>query len=500
MSCFRVVRPLLISSILACVALPATAGAPAANAQAAASNTQTQSRLTVAQARADLDALFDTLEAAHYDLYAYRSREQYRAAFRTARASLTDPMTRLDLVRVMQPLVAFGRIGHARLEFPVSEYIAAAQQGGTVLPFDIRVEGERVFVTHSYLPGTSIAPGAELLGLDGAPASALVAEVSRFVSAERPYMVNAQLERYFPRWLWLIKGEIRDMEVRGLDPQGIPFIARVSGLPIMQVEPRKSAWTEVLASRDVKLIDARTAYLRPGPFFEEGKNPMDTGRFREFIDAAFARILEAGSQRVLVDLRANPGGDNSFSDLMVAWFADRPFRFSDDFSIKASPALRRQFERSLADKQDQTGIVTRMAGLIAARKDGDTVRVELPKASVRQPRFTGQVYVLVDRHSYSNATSVAAMIQDYGFGKVIGEETADVPTSYASSASFTLPHSGISVTYPKGYFVRPNGDRSVRGVLPDLRIAPEFMHQDPATVLDAALALIERDQNQGPAQ
>lgn len=33
-------------------------------------------------------------------------------------------------------------------------------------------------------------------------------------------------------------------------------------------------------------------------------------------------------------LRDNPGGDNSFSDRMVAWFASRPFRFSDEFSIR----------------------------------------------------------------------------------------------------------------------------------------------------------------------
>lgn len=472
--------------ILFRLALAFTAQAPVAMAA--------QPKLTAEQAREDLDALERTLRSAHYDMYVHRSRAEYDAAFREARARLTGPKTSLDLIREFQPLVASGRVGHARIEFPVADYITAAHNGGTVLPFDIRIEDERVFVTHSYLPGSSIAPGAELLGMDGEPARSLVDQVSRFVSGERPYLVNAQLERFFPRWLWLMRGDIRDMEVRGIGADGKPFLTRIRGLPIGEAESQKSAWTEVLSTREVRIIDGQTAYLRPGPFYHDGGgDSMDLGTFRQFIDGAFARILEANPERLLIDLRSNPGGDNSFSDLMVSWFADRPFRFSDDFSIKASPETRRQFRQVLAGGKDQTGIVGRMSSLIDKRKDGAVVQVELEKALPRPTRFTGKVYVLVDRHSYSNAASAAAMIQDYGFGRIVGEETADLPTSYASSAQFTLPHSGISVTYPKGYFVRPNKDKSLRGVVPDLPIAPEVFRQGPDAVLQAALALVRQD-------
>ena len=65
--------------------------------------------------------------------------------------------------------------------------------------------------------------------------------------------------------------------------------------------------------------------------------------------------------------------------------------------------------------------------------------------------------MLIDRHSYSNATSVAALVQDYDFGTVLGEETADVASNYASVLYFDLPKTGITVTFPKSHFVRPNG-------------------------------------------
>jgi len=82
--------------------------------------------------------------------------------------------------------------------------------------------------------------------------------------------------------------------------------------------------------------------------------------------------------------------------------------------------------------------------------------------------------VLVDRHSFSNATSVAALVQDYSFGTVLGEETADVASNYASVLYFDLPKTGITVTFPKSHFVRPNGRDDVSGVTPNvpLRRAP----------------------------
>ena len=98
---------------------------------------------------------------------------------------------------------------------------------------------------------------------------------------------------------------------------------------------------------------------------------------------------------------------------------------------------------------------------------GEIFEFPIPIIQPREPGYSGRVWALINRHSYSNATTVAAIIQDYGFGTVLGEETSDLPTSYASSAQFTLPGTGIVVTYPKAYFVRPNGDESLLGVIPD---------------------------------
>ncbi|MFN1215618.1 S41 family peptidase [Chryseobacterium kwangjuense] len=92
--------------------------------------------------------------------------------------------------------------------------------------------------------------------------------------------------------------------------------------------------------------------------------------------------------------------------------------------------------------------------------------------------FKGHVYVLVNRQTYSMAAVSAALIQDYQFGTVVGEETGDTPTLYASQFSFHLPRTGITVKVPKGYIIRPNGDESLQGVIPDIIIRDHLLDEN----------------------
>ena len=133
----------------------------------------------------------------------------------------------------------------------------------------------------------------------------------------------------------------------------------------------------------------------------------------------------------------------------------------------------------------------------ARHPNGARYDYELPLIAPRaEPRFHGRVWVLVDRHSYSNATSVAALVQDYGFGTILGEETADVASNSASVLYFDLPKTRITVTYPKSHFVRPNGRDDVSGVTPDvsLKRAPIGVAED--VLLDEAARYIREHATQ----
>lgn len=481
--------------------LAAAAAVPAAVGRSARAQSPDPAGVLPAEAvRADLRHLYETLEAGHYDLFAHRSRAEYEAHLARLTAGVDRPLTRREAAGTLQKLAAYGRIGHARLEAPAQEFVAHIRAGGTFLPIFVRVDGARVHLTRTADAAGELTAGTELLAIEGEPAHAWLERLGAYVSAERPYMSHAQMEESFPALLWVELGERPSLRVTVRGSDGAAIERRVAAVTypqlgeIARANPTLRIATDFRA-REVKLLGDGIAYLRPGPFMNTaadaaGPSPSyEDSAYRAFLDAAFGTVLASGASDLIVDLRDNPGGDNSFSDAMVAWFADRPFRFASRFMLKASAPTKAWYARQRAEGPPPDGMLARLMAAEARQPNGARYPFEIPLTPPRpDPRFKGRVRVLVNRHSYSNAASVAALIQDYGFGTVLGEETADVPTTYASTVHFELPRTGYSVSYPKSYIVRPSGDENLRGVVPDAPLPRQPIGDAQDRMLAAAAA------------
>jgi C-terminal processing protease CtpA/Prc len=96
----------------------------------------------------------------------------------------------------------------------------------------------------------------------------------------------------------------------------------------------------------------------------------------------------------------------------------------------------------------------------------------------KEQRFHGDVYVLINRQSHSQSAVTAAQIQDYGFGTLVGEETGEYPSLYASGLGYTLPNTGIPVNVSKAYMLRVNGRKAERGVMPDIFIKDHLLDEE----------------------
>jgi C-terminal processing protease CtpA/Prc len=107
-----------------------------------------------------------------------------------------------------------------------------------------------------------------------------------------------------------------------------------------------------------------------------------------------------------------------------------------------------------------------------------------------EKRFGGTVYVLVNRQSHSQSAVTAAQIQDYGFGTVVGEETGDYPSLYASVFRYPLPNTGVSVQVSKGYITRVNGSTKEEGVIPDIFIKDHLLDETDE-ILNGLLAMLK---------
>ncbi|MEJ2273890.1 MAG: S41 family peptidase [Woeseiaceae bacterium] len=450
--------------------------------------------------RNDFAALYAGLESAHANLFAQRSRDEYDARYAEMLAQFTSPMTRYEVQLAFQEFAAYGNVAHARIAFPDPVFEAFRDDGGHTFPIYPRIVDGRAYVRENYSGNARVHGGDEIVAINAIPMPELLERTARYISADTPYIAHSMLEFTFPRYLWVELGEVeqftltlrRDNEVSEVRIAGTDRDAQraaAAGQP-------KSFELDSNA-RTFRLLDDRTGYLQPGPFYniENLANPWDNSAFVAFIDRAFEYFIEAGANDLIIDLRQNPGGNNSFSDAMVAWIADEPFRFCSAFLIRSSDeAAASNAARLAVDPGAGDSVSALFAQQYAAVPRGEMFEFDIPFVQPRgDERFEGRVYALINRHTYSNAVTVASILQDYGFGAVAGEKTADMATTYGAMETFRLPHTGIEVGFPKAHIIRPSGDTRPDGVTPDWPIPSPIVAGSQDTVLEALAARIRHD-------
>lgn len=446
---------------------------------------------TPEQIRADFDFMYQGLQSADYDLYALTDRSEFDARYREVRESLDQPMTRFDVEVKFQKLAALARQAHTRVESDLSGFFAHLADGGTAFPLDVAVQEGQLLVTGNSSSVTEIARGDRILAIDGEAVTDLLPRLTAHISAESPEFAYVLMELYMPLLIWLELGPADVSSVTVEHANGAKGVYDVSATPDEEQNPGDTEKPFSLSGRDARMLTETVAYLRPGPFgnTDPGANPLDTKKYLEFIDTAFEDFIENKAGHLILDLRDNPGGSNSFSDPVVAWFADQPFSFSSDFRVRVSPQTTAANQARLDSHPDPGNSVSRLyADFFASAENGQIVEFPIPAVKPRSaPKFDGKVYVLVNRYSFSNAVTTAALIQDYGFGVIMGEQTVDMATTYGAMEQFTLPNTGIVVSYPKALIVRPNGNESVNPVGPDVPLPSPRIRGKKDLMLEAAV-------------
>lgn len=428
----------------------------------------------------DLEYLYTSLKDAHYNLFAYTSQQEFDTAFQKIKGSIDrDSLNLLEATSTFQRLISVAGNGHTEIDFPAQSYMEYAYGGGTLFPLELAFEDEKSLVRKNWSGNEQIRAGDQVVSINGMPVAEVLARIYPQISAERPYFKNTKLELFsFPRYYWQAFGEQEDFEVAiqsgdRIQKHHLPAVPVIEGY-----EMKRTETVDFNPAREFKFI-GDAAYLNPGNLSGE------EGPYQKFIDSAFARIKDRKARDLIVDLRNNLGGDDTFSDYLVSYFADKPFKWNSSFTLRTSALLKEHIRKNFD--------TTRTFWQEALRRENGEIYAYDFEPYQPQPgpqRFTGNVYVLVNRQSHSQSAVTAAQIQDYGFGTIVGEETGDYPTLYASVFRFPLPNTGVSVQVAKGYIVRVNGSTKEEGVIPDLFIRDHLLDEKDE-ILEGLLRKLE---------
>lgn len=417
----------------------------------------------------DLDFLRSSLQDAHYDLYAFTPKFEFETNFMQIRNSVKkDCLSLKEATGLFQRVISKANTGHAEIDFPAQAYIPYALEGGTVFPLELAFEDDKVYVRKNFSENQEISTGTELLSINGLKIDEILKQIYPHLSAERQYFKNAKLEFWsFPRLYWQVFGEQKQFNVE---------LRQESRRNLLELSAIKALEDYEYKRKDVFDLPAKlkfygsTAYLYPGAFSSQQENGEQI--FRAFIDSAFTEIKNKHIENLIVDLRNNSGGHDAFSNYLIAYFADKPFRWNSSFKLKTSAFLKEHTR-----KHNDT--LAPYFKVILEHKNGEVYSYDTGSYAPVSPgkRFNGKVYVLVNRQTHSMAAVSAALLQDYRFATVVGEETGEFPNLHASQFSYNLPHTGVLVKVPKGYIIRPSGNNDKQGVVPEIMIRDHLLDE-----------------------
>lgn len=427
---------------------------------------QSNTKFSKEEVLTDLITLRESLKDAHYNLYAYTTEQEFNSAYQEVKGSISkDSLNLLETTSIFQRLISVVNNGHTEIDFPGQSYGEYAYAGGTIFPLEIALEGGKSLIRKNFSGNDDIKIDSEIISINGESMEAILSKIYPQISAERTYFKNAKIEMYsFPRFYWQVYGKRNDFN---LEIRQRGTIKKYSIKAVNLIEGYEMKRTEVLnAIMQLKFLES-AAYLNPGNF------SGDENKYHQFIDSAFVEINERQSKNLIIDFRNNSGGDDSFSDYLVSYIADKPFQWNSRLSLKSSKFLK-EHTRKNNDTTDSyfKKILSYNNGEIYDYHFEDYQPKEVNK------RFKGKVYVLVNRQSHSQSAVTAAQIQDYSFGTIVGEETGDYPTLYASQFQYSLPNTGIVVKVSKGQIIRVNGSKKQEGVIPDIIIKDHLLDEE----------------------
>jgi hypothetical protein len=382
--------------------------------------------------------------------------------------------------------------------------VAALFEGRTRLPFHFRWLDGRMIVTRSFAGEARLAPGTEVVAVDGRAAADVLRALLPLARADggndakrRALMEVRGYDRFetfdvFHPLLFAVRDAAVALKVRGLGGRVASFSVGAQDLAQRRAVMRPAAEDEDGdAEQWTFAMRGKTAVLTM-PNWALYDSKWD---WRGFLGDAFAQLQRSAATGLIVDVRGNEGGLDC-GDAIIARMIDRDLpRGAEERRVRyrKTPDDLNPFLSTWDDSFRDWGDDAIDLGNGFYRLKGETEDEGLEVIRPEGPRFSGKLLVLTDAQNSSATFQFAHLVQQSGLGRLCGGPTGGNLRGINGGAFFflRLPASGLEVDVPLiGRFPQTP--------MPDAGLMPDIAVQDTAadiaagrdSVMDAAMAVL----------
>jgi C-terminal processing protease CtpA/Prc len=429
----------------------------------------------------------------HAALTRYRTQKEVDSLFRALREYASEPRTAFDLWRVTSRTVAALRDDHATVLPNAAIFEAIYRTPGRILPLRLGVIDSTVFVLRNYVGPTGPAEGSLISTINGEPASTFLTRCAEYVPTDGDVGTRAirKIERDIDLTCGPMFGLLATTELTTRTPAGLVERHTVATVRwrerLARIVARDAR--DTVAGKRAELTfraDSTVAILTIRSFSKDGDFNVE-----HFIDDAFRRLASARSRAIVIDVRGNTGGRDTFAAHLYAKIA------TDTFTYYADRVLNKRRFHFIRSTDDWTLNYAALFIPMEKRADGKyhlRMAMDKPKRPDANA-FKGPVVMLVDGNTISTPSELASLFKAKGRGVIVGEESGSAFGGGSGAAvSVVLPNTGLVLNVPIMSATMAPGVARVddvrRGVMPHLVVKPTIADRLAGrdVMLDSAVA------------
>ena len=443
--------------------------------------------------------LFRTiLENKHPSLYWYTSKDSMDRYFDKGYKAIADSMTELQFGwTVLAPVTTAIRCGHSGFAMSKDWDKFIKNKRIPSFPIYVKVWNDTLMVVANLnKQDSTIKRGDFIKAINGIRSADLINIMLNYMVADG-YAENVnyiRLSSSFPYFHRNIFGLYPKYFVQYTDSTGlekstlIPYYAPRQDS--VKREIKKERQRERKADPKEKLAKTRSLTFDSG-YTLMTINRFTKGKLSPFIRSSFREMKKKNTQNLIIDIRANGGGDINKSVLLTRYLSNTSFKVADSVFSKSknfnpySSHISHSFFNNIG-----------LTFLTRKRADGRyhfgfwERHVYSPK---KRNHFDGNVFILINGLTFSASTLFCNAIEDQANVLTVGEESGGgwYGNSGVLIPSMTLPHTQLRVRLPFFRLVQyRHVEQKGSGVLPELYIGPNW--RDMLNGVDTKLEAVKK--------
>jgi hypothetical protein len=422
----------------------------------------------------DVDFFFNTLDSVHPDLLRNTPDLNFQQLKQDVRAKLEAETDEDSLIQIDKIGLIFAEAAACFQDGHTSVYLteamfARAANSALMLPFHLKVSYGEIFIDGT-LPELTHLNGKKLLKMNELPLSDFFSPILDKISGERTEYKLLQFINKQAGYLAMVPlTDQSPISVTVEDSSGQTQTENVGLISFPDYN-----YNIILTNGAQSPANSfYTFYQHDSTCYYQYNKFTYTDSEKQFIDELFSLIEQKNVRNLIIDLRYNGGGNTNIGDYLLNYLASQPYHLFSRVDIKLSEELFKQqpFWRGYGNAGS---IYTETSGLKTPQDMGF--------------KYQGKLFLLTSCRTFSSAADFTAVIKDYQFGTIIGEETGGLRQCFGDVLRFTMPNTGINFGVSFKYFYAPvpeiGDDR--HGTVPDVEldneILADYSHENDPTL------------------